>query len=160
MPDTSTTLASAVQTAPVANSSGQAMLRPAEDAIAAINHALDALTWDRMEQQLRSAPVFVCDAMEAEWVAFTDLDGYRLRSNFMVWHNGKVLIVELPLAPQQQLVQAVSMELRDDEQVREYLCNHGASHTTDQRREADASFGPIRDMVRPLGARLPAGLAK
>lgn len=149
-----------IETATVATLDSLSAPRSTEDAVAEIERALEPLDLNQVKLQLRRGPVLVCLATEAEWGAFTSSDKYLLGPNFMVWQDGKVLIVELPLAPQQDLVSAVSTAVvLDTKDVRKYLWNHGASHTTNQRHEADASFGPVCKTVRPLGAEVPSGLA-
>lgn len=129
------------------------------DAIDAINHALNALDWEQVGRQLKDAPVYVCDATEDEWGAFVDCDYQVLRSNFMFWHNGKILIIELPSRHHEDLVDAVSAVIKSAGTVTDYLCDHrAAAGATGGRNEADSSFGPKPNKVIPLGASAPKEL--
>jgi hypothetical protein len=155
-PAMSTDSASNVENPPLAINYDSEFLCSNDDNL---RRAMDALDWDNLVENLRLGPVFVCDGVtEAEWSAFTELDSYITHSNFMSWEDGKAYVVECPLYPKQRLSRELASQIMLNEHVGEYLCNHGASHSTHSRHEADESIGPEWEKVQPLGAQVPNGM--
>lgn len=122
--------------------------------IAGTSRALAAFTDTDIMRTLRDSTVYICDASDSEWNAFIGTAEdvvYRLD-----WVSGKIFVVKLTPVERGCFISEIQQQF---DGVHAFLRGHDLAHVEVEGtiREPDASYGPNRRAVVPLGARMPRG---